>query len=209
MVKKPIPVSPRPIEGRTWKYYEFYLKRMLRNNRIIERILDIGCGKGLFLEACKRYGIDCIGVDISEENYNSCLERGYKVFLHNISKPMDFLKSNTFGAVFFNQVIEHLIEEAQKVSLEEIYRVLKKGGKVWVYSPCYYYPLERKEPTHISLLTPTELKSKLEEAGFTNIDLSFNYPRKIKLLPYRVVKTIWKYFKLSWLSQTAHAVGEK
>lgn len=208
--KKAIPVTPKPLEGRTWKYYEFYLKRILENSSIeIKRVLDIGCGKGLFLEACKHYDIECVGIDNSKENYNSCLDKNHKIFLHDINKPINFFESNTFDAILLNQVIEHLSNDAQKVTLSESYRVLKNGGKIWVYSPCYYYTPEREVPTHINLLTPTRLKKKLKEVGFINIDLRYNYPREIKFLPYWIVTQFWGYFKLDWLSQTAHAVGEK
>ncbi len=111
---------------RTWKYYEIYLKRF-RNNP--NPILEMGCGIGLFLEACAKNNVNAIGVEYEAEGVQACVQRGLVAYQHDLSDPINFLEDESFEAVIANQVIEHLIPEAQKNLVSEAFRLLKPEGK--------------------------------------------------------------------------------
>lgn len=193
-------------EGRTWKYYETYLRRF-RNGPL--RILDIGSGPGLFLECCREYGIEGCGVEANPRAVEECRSRGLKVFQHDIGLPFVFFKNDSFDAVMCYQVIEHLSRPAQLNVLAEAYRVLRGGGEIMVDSPCkHFYPATRSS-THIGLLAPKELASLASAAGFTAINMGYNYPQYPDDIPKAVVDELWNAHHPDLLSQTAAILAVK
>lgn len=95
-----------------------------------EKVLEVGCGNGYYLSLLNRVGIklDLTGVDIDQLALNDAIkfigDNKVKVILANAAK-LPF-KDNSFDKVVMSEVIEHVDEE--KKVLQEIYRVLKKGG---------------------------------------------------------------------------------
>lgn len=114
-----------------WSYYPTYLRKTQLVNRLFEdipkssRILDIGCGEGVFVENARKKGRNIIGID---KNYLS--ENVLRSDI--ISLPF---KRNQFHVVLFLDVIEHLQFEDQGNALEEIYRVLKPNGMLIITIP--------------------------------------------------------------------------
>ncbi|MBU3968908.1 methionine biosynthesis protein MetW [Patescibacteria group bacterium] len=86
------------------------------------RVLDIGCGDGLFLEMLKN--VTSEGVDISEEGIKKCIEKGLNVFLCDFSKDRLPFSDNEFDYVVMLDVLEHLYVPEEL--LKEAIRVSKK-----------------------------------------------------------------------------------
>lgn len=88
------------------------------------KILDIGCGDGLFLDMLKN--IDSVGVDISKEGIKKCIKKGLKVSLCDFSKDKLPFTDNQFDYVVMLDVLEHLyspedlLKEAKRVSKKSI-----------------------------------------------------------------------------------------
>lgn len=93
-------------------------------------VLDLGCGSGRhFLE---NKNLKFYGVDFSEELVGIARKKGYvEVKIGNVFEiPYE---KDFFDFVVFSRVL-HCVEgvENRRKSLEEIYRVLKNGGKALV-----------------------------------------------------------------------------
>lgn len=71
-------------------------------------LLDIGCGRGEFLELCKEKGIPAQGVDINPEMAELCRERGLKVQAGDALAYLRDLPDASLGGILAAQVIEHL-----------------------------------------------------------------------------------------------------
>jgi len=89
------------------------------------RILDIGCGRGLFLHIMQEDGWDVTGQEFSEKSAS------YASDIYGIDVKTGELKdceyeSESFDVVNINHVLEHL-ENPDEV-IAECYRILKKGG---------------------------------------------------------------------------------
>ncbi|MFH2007071.1 MAG: class I SAM-dependent methyltransferase [bacterium] len=190
---------------RTYQWYEKYLYAF---DGVSKPVLDVGAGIGLFLEACRARGVDCLGLEYEEEGVRICREKGFDCIQHDLSEPFDFIESNSVGGVFFNQVIEHLSPHAQRLALREIWRVLTPNGVVMVNSPCRHFEQARGDKYHISLLTPTELRTMLEDAGFV-VTRDLNWPQKMPPVPDAVVNILWSLFRPDLLSQGACCLAEK
>lgn len=108
-----------------------------------KRILDFGCGWGTDLIFCLKKGYDAFGIDISWEKAKfhtlRVQRRNYpkfwiERFILSRGENLPF-KSESFDLVYSNQVIEHVKDPEKCIS--EIFRVLKKGGILYIRAPDY------------------------------------------------------------------------
>lgn len=198
--------------NREWKFYNFLIQQIISYSSPGE-ILDIGCGAGLFLEACENWGLKAIGLEGSIEAINIVKKRNENLQIHHHLLDQTFpFNENRFATVVINQVIEHLENNTQLNCLNESYRVLKKSGVLIVHSPSKYN-LEEKlaDPTHINLLAPSELKEMLEKVGF-NLIVDINSPLYVlgeSKLMLKLIDNIFKITRLDKLSATASFIAVK
>ncbi len=169
----------------------------------------MGCGIGLFLEACSRSNVDAIGVEFEKEGVDICTEKGLTAYQHDLKNPLDFLKDETFEAVLANQVIEHIPAEAQLNLVSEAYRLLKPGGQILLTSPCRHWQAGRDDKYHISLLTPSEIKALVESVGFERSNMGYNRPQDIPEIPDKVVKELWDKYHPDLFSKDATVLAYK
>lgn len=194
------------LRTRDWKYYEVYLERF-RNNP--SPILEMGSGIGLFLLACKMNGIEAVGVEYEQEGVEETLKRGLIARQHDLGYPLDFFEDESFGAVFSNQVIEHLSKEAQRNMVQEAFRLLKAGGQLLIISPCRHWEPARADKYHINLLTPSELKVLVESAGFIDCNMGYNRPQEIPEIPEEKVQELWREYQPDLFSKDATVLACK
>lgn len=95
------------------------------------KVLDVGCGDGYLLLPLKQKGCEVFGVEINRKSVKICRRMGLEVFCGTL-EDAKFL-DDFFDTVIMSQVLEHL--PSPKVSLREIFRILKLGGKVFIYCP--------------------------------------------------------------------------
>jgi len=115
-----------------WSYYPTYLAKKKFVLDILERepknskILDMGCGEGVFIEELVSRGFKNVeGIDL---NYSSKLVKRGDIL--NTSFP-----ENQFDIILFLDVIEHLSFIDQERALAEIRRILKDDGKLIISIP--------------------------------------------------------------------------
>lgn len=107
-----------------------------------KRILDLGCGAGESSVYFAIKGGDVFAVDISTEMLKKTKELseryGVKVKLFNMEAEKLKFENNYFDFVFGNNVLHHC---DIKLSIKEIYRVLKNNGKAIFIEPLGYNPI--------------------------------------------------------------------
>lgn len=99
------------------------------------RVLDIGCGGGVFLDALRASGRQGVGVDGSEEELAAARARGLDVARADALDYLDGAPSESFGGVFCAHLIEHLPPEVATRLVAGIHRVLAPGGRVVLITP--------------------------------------------------------------------------
>lgn len=98
------------------------------------KILDAGCGTGLFTKKLGKFG-DVIGVDASAEALKFARKRGIKVKKALITK-LPF-KDNTFDLIVSNDVICHKSIKSDQKAINELSRVLAPGGLLLLKLPAF------------------------------------------------------------------------
>lgn len=171
-----------------------------------KRILDLGCGEGGMISAIlnKFPQKEIIGVDISPRRIE-LLKKKFpknKFLCEDINKTS--IKSNEFDLIICTQVIEHV--ENDKKLIEEIYRILKRKGKLYITSviknpwAIYKYRNNNKfvlDPTHEKeYSSEKEFISRFEE-NFRLIKIKKNPVKRklffeIRIPGYYTVDTLWE-----------------
>jgi 2-polyprenyl-3-methyl-5-hydroxy-6-metoxy-1,4-benzoquinol methylase len=115
--------STKRLQRKYVKYFQNYSK-----------VLDIGCGKGFFLELLKENGISAEGIDTEEEMVKICCKKGFKVFQ---SEALSFLedKIETYNGIFCSHIIEHMMPEKVLNLFRLCFSALKSEGMLVVITP--------------------------------------------------------------------------
>jgi O-antigen chain-terminating methyltransferase len=136
-------------------------------------ILDLGCGRGEWLELLKENGLIAKGIDINRVMVMQCKELGLDVIESDAIQFLRTQKPNTWGAITGFHIVEHLPLKILIALFDESFRVLIPGGMVIFETPnpenlivgaCNFYA----DPTHTNPLPPFTLEFLMEARGFLN-----------------------------------------
>lgn len=103
-----------------------------------KRILDIGCGLGMYVSQFRQFSDDVHGVDVDPDKIGRASQ-----WLPNLHvSPAEELPFNdgSFDVILLNEVIEHVDDDRRTIN--EAFRVLAPGGHIVVYAPNRLYPFE-------------------------------------------------------------------
>jgi SAM-dependent methyltransferase len=143
-------------------------------------VLDLGCGRGEFLELLRENGVEASGVDLNGQMVDICLDKGLLCRKGDILESLAECKDGSLGGIFSSQVIEHLPPAYLKKLIETGLHKLVPAGtliletvnplSVFALVQVYYLDLSHHNPIH-----PQALKFMLESAGFEGVELSFSF----------------------------------
>jgi FkbM family methyltransferase len=144
-------------------------------------ILDIGCGRGEWLELLQEQGLQARGVDVNDIAVAGCRSRGLDVSTGDAIEHLRQLAPDSLGAVSAMHVIEHLPFARVLELFDEAHRVLRPGGIAIFETPnpenlvvgaCSFY----YDPTHQRPLPPEPFRFILESRGFARVDILRLHP---------------------------------
>jgi len=134
------------------------------------RILENGCGVGMYIEKLGQLGGEVFGMEFDLER---TFEAGSKFgnVVNGAGEALPY-KDCSFDVILSHEVIEHVVDDV--IAVREMVRVLKPGGRIALFCPNRGYPVE----THGIIW-----KGKYK---FGNIPLVNYLPRKLrnKLAPH-------------------------
>ena len=102
-----------------------------------DRILDVGCGAGWFMEYIKDFVSYIEGIDGNDESIKLCNSKGLNAKIGNVTN-MKMYKDESFDGIHCSHVIEHLNTKDAHKMLVEIDRILKIGGVLCIKTPIFY-----------------------------------------------------------------------
>lgn len=162
--------SVKEIRTRIGRYLEYFKPG--------ETVLDLGCGRGEWLELLVDKGIEAVGVDISESFVSMCRNKGLNVVMEDMFSYLEHQPDHSLDGITAIQVIEHVTPVALAKLVELCYRKLKLGGRVLfeTQNPTsvsamtgYFYV----DPTHIRPVHPKWLEYLLQANSFTEITVEY------------------------------------
>jgi len=137
----------------------------------ITPVLDLGCGRGEWLELLRDSGLPATGVDSSPAMLRTCRKFGLAVVEGDAATYVSRLPSDTLGAVTAFHLIEHLPFDRVLDLVREALRVLVPGGTLILETPnprnllvgaCTFY----LDPTHHRPLPSQALVHFVQSVGF-------------------------------------------
>lgn len=165
---------------RYWHSKKFEYMRQAAGIKATDRVLDVGCGSGAFLESlppCKKKGID-----------NSIGQLGFakKLGLDVIQSEANQLPipDNSMDVVFSSELIEHIPLETGQQMIKEFFRVLTPGGKVVLTTPNYrsLWPIIEEvwsrtgsidyRKIHLTHYSKKRIQAEFQQAGFSKIQVN-------------------------------------
>jgi SAM-dependent methyltransferase len=148
------------------------------------RLLDVGCGSGEWLLLMRELGWQAEGVDFDENAVKAAGQRGLEVGCGALEKQN--YPDETFDAITLNHVIEHVPDPVG--TLVECARILKKGGKLVIFTPNgaslshkvfkrHWRGLE--PPRHLHVFSFQSLPALFKRAGFLSVNLHPQIARSV------------------------------
>jgi cyclopropane fatty-acyl-phospholipid synthase-like methyltransferase len=143
-----------------------------------ERVVDLGAGAGGVTRYLAERGATVEAVDLAEQAVAVGRRRceGLAVnFTVCDAAHCDHLESGSFDKVVSCDLIEHVVDETMMGLFREAWRLLKRGGQFYVYSPNREHWIERlkhrnfilKNPVgHIRVRRIEEVSAALQQGNF-------------------------------------------
>ncbi len=157
---------------------ERYLPYILLLKRFFGEVnaLDLGCGRGEWLELLGESGVQARGVDLSEAMLFICREKGFQVSQADALAALKGCPDNSVQLISGFHIAEHLPFSMLVELLQEAYRTLSPGGililetpnseNLHVASSTFYL-----DPTHGNPITSQLLSFMLSHCGFDLTDV--------------------------------------
>lgn len=144
-------------------------------------VIDIGCGRGEFLELLQSGGISARGVDLNHEMVERCRAKGFDVAE---SDGLSFLAAaapDSLGGLMASQVVEHLQPDYLLRFLAAAAQALKPGAVIvleTINPACWsaFFDSYVRDLTHVRPVHPDTLKFLVMAAGFTDAAIQWRSP---------------------------------
>ena len=153
-------------------------------------VLDLGCGRGEFLDLLHAHGVSARGVDANHEMVEGCRKRGLAVDEADALTYIRGLPDASLGGLFAAQVVEHLEPAYLLNLLDTAFLKLRPGGKLILEtinaaSWSAFFHSYIRDLTHVRPLHPDTLTYFVTASGFQDVRVEYRspWPLSTKLEP--------------------------
>ncbi|MEO6748427.1 MAG: class I SAM-dependent methyltransferase [Casimicrobiaceae bacterium] len=151
--------------------------RRTRNTAVI----DIGCGRGEWLELLRGNGFNALGIDESPDAVKTCAERGLDARVGDAIESLRAQPDASVAAVTAFHVVEHIPYANVVALIVEAFRVVCPGGILIIETPnCENVVVGANgfwlDPTHIRPYPLPLLEFLVMQAGFVPVELKRLHP---------------------------------
>jgi 2-polyprenyl-3-methyl-5-hydroxy-6-metoxy-1,4-benzoquinol methylase len=144
-------------------------------------VLDVGCGRGEFLEALAARGVRARGIDVNPSMVDVCVARGLDVTTAGALEYLRAQADGSLGGLFAAQVVEHLEPGYLVQLLDEAAAKLRPGSSIvleTINPACWaaFFESYIRDITHVRPLHPDTLKYLLVASGFQDVSIRYASP---------------------------------
>lgn len=146
----------------------------------VKCVLDVGCGRGEFLEACGQIGVGSYGIDLDPDMVGRCQMKGLDARQADLLEHLRGLEDRSLDGIFSSQVVEHLAAAEIFEFVQLAARKMRRGSTIILetinsdtFTALRWFWMD---PTHRQPVPPAMLRFLLEEAGFTLRDILYTSP---------------------------------
>lgn len=150
-----------------------------------ERVLELGCGQGFFLEFLKEAGVEATGIEIDAALCQSARLRGLRVIQADI---FDYLEKtpDKFDGCFASHIVEHFTPREVEDLFKLVHRAMEDGGLLVIITP-NIANLRRaagdfwRDPTHVRPYPISALQKLLTQSGWEAMESGYHTDRPFSL----------------------------
>lgn len=166
------------------EYFAEHKINEIKKHEVAESInfLDFGCGDGITSSFFFKYFSKSkyTGLDVSSDSILQAQSKrtSQAKFIHFNGTKLPF-DDEEFDVVFVACVFHHIQFDMHQIILSEILRVLKKGGRLYIFEHNPYNPVTRRIVNTCPfdkdavLLKPSYLKKSLLNARFNKVKIHY------------------------------------
>ncbi|MEK7862815.1 MAG: class I SAM-dependent methyltransferase [Chloroflexota bacterium] len=151
-----------------------------------KRVLDLGCGRGTFLELLREREIDGYGIDLDEKMVAHCRERGLEAFEADALAHLESLPAASIDGIFARHIAEHVLPGDLVAMLRALRRALQPGAPVVFVTPnvanlsvgAHTFWMD---PSHLRPIPPELFRFYLEVEGFKRVEIRTLEPSEQRL----------------------------
>lgn len=138
--------------------------------------LDLGCGRGEWIEMLRERGVDALGVDMNDAMLDACRAKNLSVAAGDVIAILQSQTAESRNIISAIHLVEHLEFDALKTLVSEAHRVLQPGGVLIMETPnpeniqvatTHFY----LDPTHRRPVPPPLLSFLPEYFGFDRVKI--------------------------------------
>ncbi|MBF0219678.1 MAG: class I SAM-dependent methyltransferase [Gammaproteobacteria bacterium] len=161
-------------------------------NRKDPRLLEVGCGVGIFLETANELGWQTTGIELSPHARKQCVDLGLNVPYCSIFDPL-LTAENKFDVIHFGLILEHLINPVEHLLRAK--DLLTANGLISIVVPNDFNPLQKlhceiadsppwwvSPDHHINYFNQSSINHLLSSHGITPTHISSSFPMEFFLL---------------------------
>ena len=144
-------------------------------------VLDLGCGRGEFLDLLRARGITATGVDANAEMIEECRARGLTAHHADALEYLSGVPDESLGGLTALQVVEHCEPDYLVRLLQTAFAKLRPGAPIvleTINAACWvaFFESYIRDITHVWPLHPETLKYLVLASGFTSAAIEYRSP---------------------------------
>jgi len=144
-------------------------------------VLDVGCGRGEFLELLRDHGITARGIDLNVEMVERCRAKGLDASVADANSYLAGLADASLGGLIATQVVEHLRPDDLMRFLELAELRLRPGAPIVLEtinpsSWSAFFESYIRDLTHVRPVHPDTLRHLLVASGFRDVEIAWRSP---------------------------------
>jgi SAM-dependent methyltransferase len=139
-------------------------------------VLDLGCGRGEWIQLLTGHGFSARGIDRNPVMVRRCVDIGLQVSEVDALTHLRSLPPASLGAITSFHMIEHLAFETVLAIVDEALRALRPGGLLILETPNPHNLMVGAEtfwidPTHLHPIPSQTLRFFVEARGFRQVEI--------------------------------------